>query len=101
MVTGTIRLYYGDSMSATEDGDDGEEYGTAEINARGRLTIPKDLRDEMHLEAGTEFTVIRDGREIRLVRELPDLVTLTSGKSDEEWGEDAFRDAGEATFGGR
>ena len=28
-------------------------------------------------------------------------MTLTPGKSDEEWGEDAFRDAGEATFGGK
>ena len=34
MVTETITIYYGDSVSATEDGDDGEEYGTAEINAR-------------------------------------------------------------------
>ncbi|MDS0260227.1 AbrB/MazE/SpoVT family DNA-binding domain-containing protein [Haloarcula sp. S1CR25-12] len=86
-------------MSSTEDS--GEEYGNAEINDRGRLTIPKKLRDEMHLDAGTTFTVVRDGTDIRLVRELPELRTLSSGKSDEDWGPETFRDAGEGTFGGR
>lgn len=75
---------------------DSDSYGTAEINHRGRLTIPKPLREEMNLEAGTEFDVIRDGGEIRLVRRLPELETLTY---DGEWGEEAFRDAGEALFG--
>jgi hypothetical protein len=49
------------------------------------------------LEGGTEFVVVREGGDIRLVRQLPALETLTR---DEEWGEEAFRDAGEATFGG-
>lgn len=88
-------------MSATDENNDADEYGEAEINARGRLTIPKDLRDELHLEAGTTFTVVREGSDIRLVRQLPELETLSSGRSREDWGEDAFRDAGEATFGGR
>lgn len=87
-------------MSTTNEHDD-EAYGEAEINARGRLTIPKELRDELHLEAGTTFTVVREGSDIRLVRQLPDLETLSSGRSREDWREDAFRDAGEATFGGR
>lgn len=84
-------------MSGTED-TASEEYGTAQINHRGRLTIPKELRDELNLEDGTEFRVVRDGGDIRLVRELPELETLTRG---EEWGDEAFRDTGEATFGGR
>lgn len=84
-------------MSETED-TASEEYGTARINHRGRLTIPKELRDELNLEDGTEFRVVRDGGDIRLVRELPELETLTRG---EEWGDEAFRDAGDATFGGR
>lgn len=85
---------------ATSD-DDSEpdgEYGTAELNHRGRLTIPKSLRDDLNLNDGTEFRVVRDGGDIRLVRVLPDLSTL---RRDEEWGDEAFRDAGEATFGGR
>lgn len=90
-------------MSSTDDQgkSDSEEYGEAEINDRGRLTIPKELREELRIEGGTTFTVVREGSDIRLVRELPDLETVTSGRSREEWGDDAFRDAGEATFGGK
>ena len=88
-------------MSSTEDGSDEREYGEAEINERGRLTIPKALRDDLRLQAGTTFTVVREGSDIRLVRQLPDLETVSSGRSREEWDDDAFRDAGEATFGGR
>lgn len=84
-------------MSASDDAEDAEEYGTAELNDRGRLTIPKELREELHLEGGTEFVVVREGGDIRLVRKLPELETLTR---DGEWGTEAFRDAGEATFGG-
>ena len=86
-------------MSTTEDdSEDGERYGTAELNDRGRLTIPKALRDDLQLDGGVEFTVLREGGDIRLVRKLPDLETLTRG---DEWGAEAFRDAGETTFGGR
>lgn len=87
-------------MNTTDDGND-DEYGEAEINQRGRLTIPKELRDELNLEAGTTFTVVREGSDIRLVRQLPDLETASTGRDHDEWGEDAFRDAGDATFGGR
>lgn len=85
-------------MSSSNAAEGGQEYGTAELNERGRLTIPKDLRDDLQLAGGTEFVVIREGGDIRLVRKLPELETLTR---DEEWGEEAFRDAGEGTFGGR
>ncbi|SFS10640.1 looped-hinge helix DNA binding domain-containing protein, AbrB family [Halomicrobium zhouii] len=85
-------------MASSDGGDNGDTYGTAEINDRGRLTIPKALREELHLDAGTEFEVVREGGDIRLVRRLPELETLTR---DEEWGDEAFRDAGDATFGGR
>jgi AbrB family looped-hinge helix DNA binding protein len=82
----------------TTDENSREEYGMAELNHRGRLTIPKQLRDDLNLDDGTTFTVIREAGDIRLVRELPELETLTR---DEEWGDEAFRDAGEATFGGK
>ncbi|ELY53616.1 hypothetical protein C493_13908 [Natronolimnohabitans innermongolicus JCM 12255] len=65
------------------------------------MTIPKELRDDLQIEEGTTFTVVREGSDIRLVRNLPELQTLSAGKSREEWGEKAFRDAGDATFGGR
>lgn len=88
-------------MSSPDDPTPASEYGEAEINDRGRLTIPKSLRDDLHIEGGTTFTVVREGGDIRLVRQLPDLRTLSSGKSSDEWREEAFRDAGDATFGGR
>lgn len=83
--------------TADDEPDDREDYGTAEVNDRGRLTIPKRLRDDLAIEGGTEFEVVREGGDIRLVRRVPGLETLTRGG---EWGEEAFRDAGEATFGG-
>ena len=99
MMIKLFRLNIGDEMSQTDDDtDSGEQYGTAELNDRGRLTIPKPLRDDLQLDGGVEFTVIREGGDIRLVRELPELETVTR---DGEWGEEAFRDAGGATFGGR
>ena len=78
-----------------------QEYGEIEINDRGRLTIPKPLREDLKIEGGMRFTVVREGRDIRLVRQLPDLQTVSSGRSRDEWVGDAFRDAGEATFGRR
>ena len=84
-------------MGTSDDSGEASEYGTAELNDRGRLTIPKELREDLQLEDGTEFAVVREGGDIRLMRQLPALETLTR---DEEWGEEAFRDAGEATFGG-
>ena len=82
-------------MGTNDDSGDASKYGTAELNDRGRLTIPKELREDLQLEGGTEFVVVREGGDIRLIRQLPALETLTR---DEEWGEEAFRDAGEATF---
>lgn len=88
-------------MSETSNTEAGEDYGETEVNDRGRLTIPKELRDDLHIEGGTTFTVVREGPDIRLVRELPELHTVSADKSDEDWDDRAFRDAGRATFGGR
>lgn len=87
------------SPSEMQAGED--EYGEIRINDRGRLTTPKELRDELRTTEGTEFTVVREGTDIRLVRQLPELQTVAAGKSRDEWGANAFRDAGEATFGGQ
>ena len=85
----------------TSDDTDGKEYGEVKINDRGRLTIPKELRDNIGIESGTVFTVTRGGNTIRLVRQPPELQTVSTGRSREEWDDDAFRDAGRATFGGQ
>jgi AbrB family looped-hinge helix DNA binding protein len=83
---------------STDEGD--TEYGEAEINDRGRLTIPKALREDLNIEGGTTFTVVRQGNTIQLVRQLPGLQTVSTGRDRNEWGTEAFRDAGRATFGG-
>lgn len=97
MVIEFINQSMSELLDPTDDSTSGDSYGTVELNERGRLTIPKPLRDALQLDAGTEFTVIREGAAIRLVRELPPLKTLTRGA---DWGDEAFRDAGAATFGG-
>ena len=75
-------------MSWTDNAESDETYGAARLNDRGRLTIPKGLRDDLHLDDGTEFAVVRDQRDICLVRRLPELETLARGG---EWGTEALR----------
>ena len=85
-------------MSENDDPPDSEVYGDVRIDARGRLTLPKALREDLRLEGETSITVVREGADIRLVRETPELRTLSTEKPLEEWDGDAFRDAGDATF---
>lgn len=101
MVMEILDLIGGELMSESDDSPTEDSYGEAQINDRGRLTIPKALREDLQIEPGARFTVVRDGGDIRLVRNLPELRTLSSGKSREDWGSKAFRDAGTATFGGQ
>lgn len=100
MVIRVVRFNTGDSMRGIDDSS-AEEYGEAEIDDRGRLTIPKDLREDLQIAGETTVTVVREGSDIRLVRQLPELRTLSSGKSRDEWDEETFRDAGETTFSER
>lgn len=83
-------------MSPSDSDREREEYRTVTLDDQGRVTIPADLRTDLGLDAGAEFTVLREGAEIRLVSDGA-LATLTRGDG---WGPEAFRDAGDATFGG-
>lgn len=39
---------------------------TVKLSTKGQLVIPKEIRDALHLAAGTEFAVSFVGNEIRL-----------------------------------
>lgn len=72
---------------------------TVEVDDRGRVTIPKPVRERLGILPGDELTLEFTGDGLRLVPDRSGLVVATSGKTD--WGPETFPDSGEATFGGR
>ena len=82
----------------TSDPDDER---TVEVDDRGRVTIPKPVRERFRLAPGDELGVAVDEGEIHLSPVRAALTTATSENAPSDWGEEAFPDSGEATFGGR
>jgi len=39
---------------------------TITVDGAGRVVIPKEIREELHLEAGTSLEIVSDGRDITL-----------------------------------
>lgn len=76
-----------------------EARATVEVDDRGRVTIPKPVRERLGILPGDELTLEVSADGFRLVPDRTGLVTATSGKAD--WGPETFPDSGEATFGGR
>ena len=67
------------------------------IDDRGRLTIPKNIRDKYNIIPGLEFELIDENDKIILKRVLPKQKTI---KAPVEWGKDnTFFKAGQYTFG--
>lgn len=71
---------------------------TATVDDRGRITLPKQLREKLQLQAGEILVVSEEQGVIHLTRKVhpPEKI-----KSRREWGKEAFLDAGEATFGAK
>ena len=72
--------------------------GTTRIDDRGRVTIPKELRERLGLRAGDTLDVGIEAGEVRLSVEREGVERV---RRDGEWGDEAFLDAGETTFGDR
>ncbi|MDY6765378.1 MAG: AbrB/MazE/SpoVT family DNA-binding domain-containing protein [Halobacteria archaeon] len=70
--------------------------GEIRVDDRGRITIPQHLRKKLHIKEGDTLKIEVMNGEIRLRVKREDLKTV---ERDEEWSEEAFVDAGEATFG--
>lgn len=71
--------------------------GKTKLDERGRILIPSNDRKKLGLKPGTEFEVYEEKGLLLLKPLIPEPVRVRSGKRD--WGESAFLDAGDATFG--
>jgi len=71
--------------------------GRTKLDERGRLLIPSNDREKLGFKPGTEFEVYEEKGLLLLKPLIPEPVRVKSKKRD--WSEDAFLDAGEATFG--
>ncbi|MHA1682361.1 MAG: AbrB/MazE/SpoVT family DNA-binding domain-containing protein [Promethearchaeota archaeon] len=66
------------------------------IDDRGRITIPKSVRESHNLIPGEELEVHDEGDRIVLKIIIPEQKTVTSNC---KWENNAFFKAGESTFG--
>ncbi len=67
------------------------------VDDRGRITLPKHVRDRLQLDEGDDLDLEFEDGEIHLRPNRPPFEPITSGKRD--WGTEAFAGAGEALFG--
>ncbi|WP_199174972.1 AbrB/MazE/SpoVT family DNA-binding domain-containing protein [Halegenticoccus soli] len=67
------------------------------VDDRGRITLPKHIRDRLQLGEGDDLDINLEEGEIHLRPNRPQFTPISSNK--DEWGEEAFLDVGEAMFG--
>lgn len=66
------------------------------IDERGRVTIPKSIREKYNFIPGEELEIIDENDKIILKLLIPNQKTV---KSSGKWGKNTFLKAGESTFG--
>ncbi len=66
------------------------------IDERGRVTIPKNIRDKYNFIPGEELEIVGKSDKIVLKILVPQQKTV---KSSRNWDKDTFLKAGESTFG--
>jgi len=67
------------------------------MDERGRVLIPAEEREKLDLRCGTEFELVEEKGVLLLKPIIPKPLRVQS--KVERWGEEAFPDSGEATFG--
>lgn len=78
---------------------DGEEL-QLRVDDRGRVTIPKDIRDRLGIEPDTEVSARISGSTLT-VDPRPSSRIQTASADRENWTDSTPTDAGESLFGGR
>ncbi len=66
------------------------------LDDRGRVTIPKSIREKHNFIPGEEFEIVDENDKLILKLLIPKQKTV---KSSVEWGKNTFLRAGESTFG--
>ena len=66
------------------------------LDERGRITLPKQIREKHNFSTGEEFEIIDENDKIILKLVIPEQKRV---KSNLKWSKNAFSKAGEATFG--
>ncbi len=66
------------------------------IDERGRITIPKSIREKHNFIPGEELEIIDENDKIILKLLIP---KQKRTKSTKKWGKDTFLKAGRSTFG--
>ena len=70
---------------------------TVTVDDRGRVTLPKAVRERLHVNAGDDLTVAIEDGEIRLQSDRNPFEPITSNKT--EWGTETFLNTGTAMVG--
>jgi len=70
---------------------------TVTVDDRGRVTLPKAVRERLHVDEGDDLTVAIEDGEIRLRLDRTPFEPITSNKT--EWRTEAFLDTETAMVG--
>jgi AbrB family looped-hinge helix DNA binding protein len=70
---------------------------TVTVDDRGRVTLPKAVRERLHVDEGDDLTVAIEDGEIRLRSDKTPFEPITSNKT--EWGAKTFLDTETAMVG--
>lgn len=70
---------------------------TVTVDDRGRITLPKEVRERLHLDEGANLDLDLEDGEIRLRPDRTRFEPISSGTT--EWDDDPFLDASEAMVG--